>query len=267
MGTSFVDPLARARIAETMAKVERDEGVTILFAAESGSRAWGFPSPDSDYDVRFIYVRPLDWYLALGQRRDVIEMPIADDLDVSGWDLQKALKLLLAGNPALMEWLRSPITYLERPETTAVRDLAAKTKHRQAATYHYRCLARNQMKAYVLGKERVKLKKYLYCVRPAAALAWLRANLHGGVPMDMPTILQGMTLPPSVTWEIDRLLEMKSVSSELGEGDRIPTIEAWVQQEIASARHLVPEAPAENTKLIAKAEEVFRNIVRGWPIR
>jgi predicted nucleotidyltransferase len=262
-GTPIIDPDARNRISEALAKIEREEGVTILFAVESGSLAWGFPSPDSDYDVRFVYVRPLDWYLGLGKRWDVIEMPIADDLDVSGWDLKKALQLLLAGNPALMEWLRSPITYLERPETAAVRGLAGQTRHRQAATYHYRCLARDQMKSYVLGRETVRLKKYLYCVRPAAALAWLRGNAHGGVPMDLPTILDGIDLPSDLTQEIDRLLAAKSVSSELGEGARIPIIESWVEQEINMARRQVPEAPAENAELVTKAEAVFLKIVRG----
>lgn len=263
METSFVDPAARARIAAVLARIEREEGVTVLFAAESGSRAWGFPSPDSDYDVRFLYVRPLDWYLALEPRRDVIEVPISDDLDVSGWDLQKALKLLLTGNPTLMEWLRSPVTYVERPETAAVRALAARTKHRQAAMYHYRCLARNQMKAYVRGKERVRLKKYLYCVRPAAALAWLRANGSGGVPMDLPALLQGISLPPSVARDIDRLLALKAVSTELGEGDPLPAIEAWVEQEIATARFQVPEPPPEDKALMTAAETLFRDIVLG----
>ncbi|MEM6906851.1 MAG: nucleotidyltransferase domain-containing protein, partial [Pseudomonadota bacterium] len=99
----------RAEIMAKLTGIERDFGVRILFAIESGSRAWGFPSPDSDYDVRFVYVHPTDWYLSLTPGRDVIELPIRDDLDIGGWDLRKALNLLLKPNPVMLEWLSSPI--------------------------------------------------------------------------------------------------------------------------------------------------------------
>lgn len=111
-----IAPAIRARIGATLAELERCENIRILFAVESGSRAWGFPSPDSDYDVRFVYVRPLEWYLSLTPGRDVIERPISDALDVAGWDLRKALGLLIKANPALLEWLSSPIVYRATPE-------------------------------------------------------------------------------------------------------------------------------------------------------
>lgn len=94
-----IAPAMRARIAAELARVEREQEVRILYAIESGSRAWGFASPDSDYDVRFIYARPRDWYLSIEARRDVIELPIAGDLDVNGWDVKKALTLLCKPNP------------------------------------------------------------------------------------------------------------------------------------------------------------------------
>src|SRR5438045_8726086 len=103
------------RIKAALTEIERDEGVRIFYACESGSRAWGFPSADSDYDVRFLYVRPRDWYLSVDveRKRDVIERPITDELDVSGWDIRKALMLLKKSNPPLLEWLGSPIIYRE----------------------------------------------------------------------------------------------------------------------------------------------------------
>lgn len=259
----FVDAAARQRIEQALRAVEEREGVTILFAAESGSRAWGFPSPDSDYDVRFVYLRPLDWYLGLTRRRDVIEEMTDGDLDVAGWDVQKALRLMLGGNPALMEWLRSPIVYRERPEMAAVRALAARTRHRQAATHHYRSIARSLMDNTVVGRERVRLKKYLYCVRPAAALAWLRANPGGPVPMDLPAILDGVGLPAEVQAEVDRLLVQKAAISELGDGDRIAAIDAWVESEIAQAPAPEPETPTERAALTAAAEDLFRALVLG----
>ena len=103
-------------ILSELNRIEQDYHVQILFACESGSRAWGFPSSDSDYDVRFVYIRPTDWYLAIDveRKRDVIELPIDDSLDISGWDLRKALQLYYKSNPPLLEWLGSPIIYQEK---------------------------------------------------------------------------------------------------------------------------------------------------------
>jgi predicted nucleotidyltransferase len=102
-------------IGRRLRRVEQDHAVRVLFACESGSRAWGFPSRNSDYDVRFIYIRPEDWYLSidLERRRDVIELPIEDEFDINGWDVRKALKLFVKSNPPLLEWLNSPVVYLE----------------------------------------------------------------------------------------------------------------------------------------------------------
>ena len=107
-----IAPEARAVILAKLRGLAEDHNVRILFAIESGSRAWGFPSPDSDYDVRFVYARPLDWHLRLDQTRDVIERPISDDLDLSGWELGKALKLACNSNAVIAEWLQSPVVYI-----------------------------------------------------------------------------------------------------------------------------------------------------------
>ena len=74
-------------IINRLQELEAENNVKILYACESGSRAWGFPSATSDYDVRFIYLRPVEWYLSIEQKRDVIEYPVENDLDISGWDL------------------------------------------------------------------------------------------------------------------------------------------------------------------------------------
>jgi hypothetical protein len=113
-----VDP-THAQILDELARIERDEGVLILLAVESGSRAWGFPSPDSDFDVRFVYARTPADYIAVFEPRDVIERPISGMLDINGWDVKKALGLLRKSNPALLEWLRSKIVYREHPAAAA----------------------------------------------------------------------------------------------------------------------------------------------------
>src|SRR6056297_3590984 len=107
------DSRALVEIQSRLEALEQQENIHIALAVESGSRAWGFASSDSDYDVRFVYLRPTNWYLSidLERRRDVIEQPIIDEYDVGGWDLRKALQLLRKCNPPLLEWLNSPIVY------------------------------------------------------------------------------------------------------------------------------------------------------------
>lgn len=101
------------RVNKDLLAIEQAYNVKILYACESGSRACGFGSPDSDYEIRFIYVNKFLWYLTIKETRDVIECPIIDELDMNGWDLHKALRLLQMNNPTLLEWLQSPIVYFQ----------------------------------------------------------------------------------------------------------------------------------------------------------
>jgi len=154
--------------------IEREQECRILLAVESGSRAWGFPSPDSDYDVRFVYAKPTDWYLSVFPGRDVIETPIEDDMDVNGWELRNALHLVLKSNAVIPEWMESPILY--RRDAGALKQLRAfadRMPHPRALTYHYLHLARRQAAAK-LARERIALKRYFYALRPALALRLLR---------------------------------------------------------------------------------------------
>lgn len=150
-----------AAILERLTAIEQSESVRILYACESGSRAWGFASPDSDYDVRFIYVHPRDWYLSINaeRRRDVIERPIEDLLDINGWDLRKALQLMYKSNPPLFEWLHSPIVYREQPGFR--QDMLAITPtyySPRGCAWHYLHMARGNQREYLRG-DPVRLKK------------------------------------------------------------------------------------------------------------
>jgi len=138
-----IDPDKRRQILDALRRVERDHDVEIVFACESGSRGWGFSSPDSDYDVRFVYRHCAEWYLTATERagkgqpqRDVIELPIDAELDVGGWDLRKALRLLDNSNPTLWEWLRSPIVYREQPGTAT-----ALSRHSDGVKLHHQARA------------------------------------------------------------------------------------------------------------------------------
>lgn len=240
--TEAVPPRIRAAIEAALDAVEREERVGIVFAVESGSRAWGFPSPDSDWDLRFVYARPTLWHLSLTPGRDVIERALPDDIDLAGWDMRKALNLVLSGNVALREWLRSPIVYRAEPALfAAMRDLAAAIPARASAAHHYRRLAERVIARYLREGEAVNLKKYLYVLRPVLALRWLRENPAGDPPMDLPGLLAGVTLAGDAQVELDRLLKMKARTAELGHGPRLPRLDALIATELEVAPRLKPD--------------------------
>ena len=243
--TQAVPPAIAAAIAAALDAVEREEGVGIVFAIESGSRAWGFPSPDSDWDLRFVYARPTAWHIRLKPGRDVIECSLPGDIDLAGWDARKALNLLLGGNTALREWLRSPIVYrADPPLAAAFAELAARLPARAAAAHHYRRLAERVVDRYLRDTMEVNLKKYLYALRPALALRWLRENAEGEPPMDLPGLLAGVTLDAATRGDLDSLLQRKAAAAELGMGPRLPRLDALVLGEIERALTLPPHDAA-----------------------
>lgn len=261
-----IDPAIAAIISERLDAVERDHKVRILFAIESGSRAWGFPSPDSDYDVRFVYVHDPDWYLSLDERRDVIELPIEGDLDINGWDLRKALNLLLKPNPVLLEWLRSPILYRAEPASfAALADLALETHYQRPSQYHYLHIARSQYLRFIEGNSTVRLKKYFYVIRPVLALMWLRENSNRPLPMSLPEMRHGLALPTPINAFLDDLLHRKAVSKELGIGPRNPDLDAIIETEMAVAEAALADQPKQPAPLFDQANWLFRRIVRNQP--
>ncbi len=168
-------PEIREEILARIRKAEDEHDVRVLLAVESGSRAWGFASPDSDYDARFIYVNRPDWYLSVGleEQRDVIEYDIVDEIDLNGWDLRKALRLFWRSNPAFVEWIQSPIVYVEEGRlATQVRALLPRVYSCTSGVHHYRSMARTNHRGY-LRADQVPLKKYFYVLRPLLAARWL----------------------------------------------------------------------------------------------
>jgi hypothetical protein len=165
----------RQDLTERLDAIEREHDATVLYACESGSRAWGFASADSDYDVRFIYAHPRDWYLSLDldRRDDTVDRPITEALDLHGWDLHKALRLFRTSNPSLLEWLRSPIVYREDEATMARwRDLLPDYYTPRAAGYAYRNMAQSIAQEHLSG-ETVSRKAYLYVLRALLAVRWV----------------------------------------------------------------------------------------------
>lgn len=213
--------------------VETKECVKILYACESGSRAWGFPSDNSDYDVRFLYLHPKDWYLSidLEQKQDVIERPIHDRIDLSGWDLRKALWLFRKSNPPLMEWLGSPIVYWEKYSTAMqMRQLAETYYSPKTCMYHYLHMARGNYREYLKG-EQVWIKKYFYVLRPILAINWLERG-WGIVPTDFRVMVNRLFNSGELKREIEKLINAKMLGEELDYGPRIPVISNFIDREI-----------------------------------
>lgn len=233
-----------SEIAARLASVEADHHVRILYACESGSRAWGFASPDSDWDVRFLYVHPLDWYLRVSEHRDVIELPIVDDLDINGWELRKSLRLMRKGNPVLLEWLNSPIRYREDAEFLAkIRAQAEEHYSPIACFHHYLHTAHNNWRGYLQGPT-VRLKKYLYVLRPVLACRWIEAG-RGMAPMEFSRLVEATVTDADLRAAIDRLLVQKRTTGEIGLGPAIPEIDAFLAAEIARLAEVARTLPAK----------------------
>ncbi|MBN3759861.1 nucleotidyltransferase domain-containing protein [Burkholderia sp. Ac-20365] len=234
--THPVDPTVRKRVMEELDHVERTFGVKVLYACESGSRGWGFASPDSDYDVRFLYVHARDWYLKVEPQRDVIERPLDDVLDVSGWELRKALQLLHRSNPTLLEWLDSPVVYREDGHwTPRLRGLADAFFSPMRGRHHYLSMAKKNFRGY-LQDETVRYKKYLYVLRPLLAVRWIDAGL-GMPPMRFADLVAGTVHDSALLAEVDELLELKMKANESEYGPRRPAIHAFVQAMLDDAAH------------------------------
>jgi predicted nucleotidyltransferase len=210
--------------------VESKHQVRVLFAVESGSRAWGFPSPDSDYDVRFVYVHQRDWYMSVADRSDVVEVT-EGDFDVSGWELRKALRLLRKSNPSLLEWLGSPLVYRQDEAFTRdLADLAARCLSVERCFQHYFHLARGQYQKYLQGDE-VRMKKYLYVLRPVLACRWLEQGL-GMVPMEFPKLLAATLHDSQVLASVQALLARKAVARDVGVQPQDPVLHRFLEAEL-----------------------------------
>lgn len=218
-------------IIQRLNEIETTENVVIFYACESGSRAWGFPSADSDYDVRFLYLRPQDWYLSIQEKRDVIERELENNLDVNGWDLKKALNLLLKSNPPLLEWLGSPIVYQEKSNIAEkMRELAKLYYSPTACMYHYLHMARGNFREYLKG-DQVWHKKYFYVLRPILAMQWIEKG-HGIAPTAFGDLVSRMVTDPVLSLEINKLIEEKKKGAELDKGPRIAAISDFIEGEL-----------------------------------
>lgn len=231
-----VEELIRSRLRE----IEEKENVRVLHAVESGSRAWGFASPDSDFDVRFVYVRPAEAYLSLQEKKDFIDWELNETLDINGWDISKALKHFHKSNATLFEWANSPVVYETTLEWRQIMETANSYFSCKAAMYHYYGTARKNYSEYLLD-DMVKYKKYFYVLRPILACKWIeKRKCPPPVLFEklMEEVLEDERKPA-----VSRLVQMKMQMAESEKGKRIGELNDFIEKELASCKQTMEEMP------------------------
>ena len=256
--------LITTKIMEKLKETEQQNDVKIIYAIESGSRGWGFASPDSDYDCRFLYVHPKEWYLSVAPGKDFIEYPVDPIYDINGWDIKKALQLLQKSNPVLMEWLSSPIVYQENHDLIQeMRDLSVDFFYPTAACYHYLNLAQKSMQP-IREKTKAKLKKYFYVLRPLACCQYILMHRQNP-PMEYEKILPFLTLPPDILLLITELLEQKKKEFETAELQRIENLYQYMEESLQVCKTEINNLPGTRNKNFAPIDNYFRNVIeKAW---
>jgi predicted nucleotidyltransferase len=248
------------QIHESLARIEATEIVRVLYAVESGSRGWGVESATSDWDVRFIYLRPPQWYLSIQHRCDVLDYPLQNDLDIRGWDLTKALRLFAKSNAPLLEWLRAPIVYREAYSTiSALRELSARYFSPKACMHHHLNMAQRPMRECESG-DIVPVKKYFYALRPVLACSWIET--HSTLPPIPFADLAADRLPGTLRGAVDDLLECKRAGHELASVPRVPALDRFLTAEIARLQKKLGECTQPPPPDLEELDQIFLDSLR-----
>ncbi|WHY79083.1 nucleotidyltransferase domain-containing protein [Neobacillus sp. WH10] len=250
----------KEKILAEIKRIEEQYEVKVCYAVESGSRAWGFPSKDSDYDVRFIYVHKKNWYLSIDQKRDVIELPINELLDINGWELSKALRLFKKSNPPLMEWLHSGIVYYQAYTLVdKMKAIQEKVFLPQSALFHYLNMAKGNFRDY-LHRDQVKIKKYFYVLRPILACIWIEK--HNTVPpIEFQILVEELLDEGQLKHEILTLLERKIRGDELNLEQKVTVINDFIKREINRLEEYTKILKVSKEDITPKLDQLFREVL------
>lgn len=248
-------------IREKLSQIEERENIRIIYACESGSRAWGFASPDSDYDVRFIFIRPVQDYLRVQELPDFIDAELNEVYDINGWDLKKFLKQLYKSNPVIFEWAGSPVVYKTSSEWKQVLELMKEFVQESSILAHYRGMAKNNVRSNFDTSE-IVLKKYLYVLRPVLACIWIMQK-HSVPPTEFGRLVDEV-LPQELRYIVDELLKAKKNAGEKQKGLRIPELDLFIEVKLNEAAAVSKNA--EQEKNTQKLNELFLSLVNAGTI-
>lgn len=247
-------------IKSKLSEIEENRNVKILYAVESGSRAWGFASDDSDYDVRFIYVLPGEEYLKLEKIRDVIDYELNDVYDINGWDLKKFLTLLHDSNPVIFEWAQSPIVYKSTDEWNKISSIINDFVQLKKLLYHYLSMSKNHYNQFFRTEE-VSYKKYFYILRALLCCQWIFKK--NSIPPILFDDLVKVLFPENLKPILDKLFEIKKSSSEKKAGKRFSELDEFIERGFVQIENEV--ANLQNSKKLSfeKLDKVFLEILKG----
>lgn len=245
-------------VGRKLKEIEERENIRVLHAAESGSRAWGIASPDSDYDVRFVYVRPMDFYLKLQDKKDFIDWELNQVLDINGWDITKALQHFYKSNATLYEWGNSPIIYKTTPQWEKIMKLAEEYFSGKSAMYHYYGTARKNYEAYLM-EDMVKYKKYFYVLRPILACKWIEKK-KCPPPVLFQTLAEEI-LEKEMKPAVDRLVEAKLQMTESEKRGKIQELNDYIQENLENYQALLSEMPEDRNKDWEPLNRSFRELL------
>lgn len=247
-------------IRQKLVEIEEKEQVKVLYAVESGSRSWGFASPDSDYDVRFIYMRPMKDYLKLEDEKDFIEWELNEVLDIVGWDLSRALRYGHKSNASVFEWGNSPVVYYTTETWDRIWDVLKGYFSCKCCMYHYYGTARKNTKEH-LQEEMVKYKKYLYVLRPLLACRWIEER-KSPPPVYFPELCQAV-LEEGMRPVMRKLLEQKVQMAESDRGKRMEELDRYIEQNLERYQNLASDMPDDRNPDWKKLNEVFLWALQG----
>lgn len=247
-------------IKKELLRLEIQHDIKILYAVESGSRAWGFASTNSDWDVRYIYIHKLDWYLKIDAERDNQEEILPNDIDLAGWELKKALRLFRKSNPPMLEWLRSPMVYLQQYSTAEkLRDLTKAFFNPKSCLHHYLHMAERNYQTYLL-KDMVRTKKYFYVLRPILACDWIKET-NTMAPMEFKILVDSQVTDQNVKTAIQELLIRKISGEELNEEPKIQLLNDFLEQKIDFYNKYIKSFEQNNQPNTALLDDLFKQTI------
>lgn len=250
-------------IEECLKKIEIEKKIKILYACESGSRAWGFGSPDSDYDVRFFFVHQKERYLSVSLPLDSIDRFFDNDVDLSAWDVKKALGLLVKSNATPFEWLQSPILYRKNKETEKFRntlwELSKDYFSAKTLIFHYLGIAKGMLSK--IEENQISIKKYFYILRPVLAAYYIKTR-NEAAPMEFKFLVENLQNPndKSVKEAIENLWQEKLIAKE-GDKIEVPTfIHSFIETQMSECGFYASNLKQEK-KNIEPLNEFFRSLL------